>query len=82
MHECMMESRLNNLIPALLLKSWISQEKDLVRELVALGEMIPSSWQQRLLQLLERHFRRIGDYTQVQYYLTCVTGAIDFIIFD
>jgi len=43
---------------------WINEEKDLVRELVALGDMVPSPWQQRLLQLLERHFRRIGDYTQ------------------
>lgn len=61
-----MESRLNNLVPMQLLRLWIGHEKDLVRELVALGEMVPSSpWQQRLLQLLERHFRRIGDYTQV-----------------
>lgn len=61
----MLESRLNNFIPAQLLKLWINQEKDLVRELVALGEMVSSPWQQRLLQLFERHFRRIGDYTQV-----------------
>ncbi|EFX86646.1 hypothetical protein DAPPUDRAFT_307906 [Daphnia pulex] len=64
-HESMMESRLNNIVPAQLLKLWINQEKDLVRELVALGEMMASPWQQRLLQLFERHFRRIGDYTQV-----------------
>jgi len=65
----MMESRLNYFIPAQLLRLWISQEKDLVRELVALGEMVPNSpWQQRLLQLLERHFRRIGDYTQVNLF--------------
>lgn len=64
-HESMLESRLNNVVPAQLLKLWINQEKDLVRELVALGEMISPPWQQRLLQLFERHFRRIGDYTQV-----------------
>lgn len=65
----MMESRLNYFIPAQLLRLWISQEKDLVRELVALGEMVPNCpWQQRLLQLLERHFRRIGDYTQVNFF--------------
>ena len=63
-HESMLESRLNNLIPSQLLRMWINEEKDLVRELVALGDMVPSPWQQRLLQLLERHFRRIGDYTQ------------------
>ena len=62
-----MESKLNYLIPAQLLRLWISYEKDLVCELVALGEMVPNCpWQQRLLQLLERHFRRIGDYTQVK----------------
>ncbi len=65
-HESMMESRLNNIVPAQLLRLWINQEKDLVRELVALGEMVSSPWQQRLLQLFERHFRRIGDYTQVK----------------
>ena len=65
-HESMLESRLNHLVPAQLLRLWINQEKDLVRELVALGDMVPSSpWQSRLLQLLERHFRRIGDYSQV-----------------
>ena len=64
----MIESKLNYLIPAQLLRLWISYEKDLVCELVALGEMVPNCpWQQRLLQLLERHFRRIGDYTQVNY---------------
>jgi len=64
----MLESRLNHIVPMQLLKLWISHEKDLVRELVALGDLAPSSpFQQRLLQLLERHFRRIGDYTQVIY---------------
>ncbi|XP_046648953.1 inositol polyphosphate-4-phosphatase type I A-like isoform X2 [Daphnia pulicaria] len=74
-HESMMESRLNNIVPAQLLKLWINQEKDLVRELVALGEMMASPWQQRLLQLFERHFRRIGDYTQA---LESVEGATSF----
>ena len=64
-HESMIESRLNNIVPAQLLKMWINQEKDLVRELVALSEIIAPSLQQRLLHLFERHFRRIGDYTQV-----------------
>ena len=64
-HETMLETPLNNIVPSQLLQLWIAQEKDLVRELVALGEMVPSPWQQRMLQLLERHFRRIGDYTQV-----------------
>ena len=64
-HESMLETPLNNIVPSQLLRLWIAQEKDLVRELVALGEMVPSPWQQRMLQLLERHFRRIGDYTQV-----------------
>ena len=44
--------------------------QDLVRQLVALGGLTAKSgspWQQRLLQLLERHFRRIGDYTQVRF---------------
>lgn len=63
-HESMLETRLNSWIPCQLLRLWINEEKDLVRELVALGDMVPSPWQQRLLQLLERHFRRIGDYTQ------------------
>lgn len=62
----MVESKLNNIIPAQLLKLWINQEKDLIRELVALSQIIKSPWQQRLLQLLERHFRRIGDYSQVK----------------
>ncbi|XP_032785081.2 inositol polyphosphate-4-phosphatase type I A isoform X2 [Daphnia magna] len=74
-HESMLESRLNNFIPAQLLKLWINQEKDLVRELVALGEMVSSPWQQRLLQLFERHFRRIGDYTQA---LESVESATSF----
>ena len=65
----MVESRLNNIVPAQLLRLWINQEKDLVRELVALGEMVSSPWQQRLLQLFERHFRRIGDYTQVKTFI-------------
>lgn len=64
-HESMLETPLNNVVPSQLLRLWIAQEKDLVRELVALGELVPSPWQQRMLQLLERHFRRIGDYTQV-----------------
>ncbi|XP_057375635.1 inositol polyphosphate-4-phosphatase type I A-like isoform X2 [Daphnia carinata] len=74
-HESMMESRLNNIVPAQLLRLWINQEKDLVRELVALGEMVSSPWQQRLLQLFERHFRRIGDYTQA---LESVEAATSF----
>lgn len=61
-----MESKLNNFVPAQLLRLWINQEKDLVRELVALSQIVKSPWQQRLLQLLERHFRRIGDYSQVR----------------
>lgn len=62
-----MESKLSSIVPARLLKLWISQEKDLVRELVALSQIAKSPWQQRLLQLLERHFRRIGDYSQVSW---------------
>ena len=39
-HESIVESRLNNIVPAQLLRLWINQEKDLVHELVALGEMV------------------------------------------
>lgn len=66
-HESMLETRLSKVVPAALLRLWIRDEKDLVRQLVALGGLTAKSgspWQQRLLQLLERHFRRIGDYTQ------------------
>ena len=48
-HESIVESRLNNIVPAQLLRLWINQEKDLVHELVALGEMVPSPWQQRFV---------------------------------
>ena len=51
-HESIVESRLNNIVPAQLLRLWINQVKDLVHKLVALGEMVSSPWQQRLLQLL------------------------------
>ena len=37
-HETMLECRLNTGVPSQLLRLWIDEEKDLVRELVALGD--------------------------------------------
>ena len=72
-HESIVESRLNNIVPAQLLRLWINQEKDLVHELVALGEMVPSPWQQRLLPLFERHFRPFStNWTQVKPLLVII----------
>ncbi|CAG7715934.1 unnamed protein product [Allacma fusca] len=73
-HEIMAESKFSFLFPQQLLSVWIAEEKELLQEMIGLGEL-REPWHSRQVQILERHLWLINVYTQARQNLFHHKGA-------
>ncbi|XP_035705264.1 inositol polyphosphate-4-phosphatase type I A isoform X2 [Folsomia candida] len=65
LHEVMAESKLCFSFPQQLLSLWIAEEKELLQEMIGLGEL-REPWHSRQVQILERHLWLINLYTSAR----------------
>ncbi|KAG1699371.1 Protein tumorous imaginal discs, mitochondrial [Nymphon striatum] len=68
--ETMAETKLSALLPCLLLKFWIQEEKRYIENVTCLGNLKPE-WHARQMDVLERHLDMVKTYTQAADYIAC-----------
>nr|XP_015834055.1 PREDICTED: type I inositol 3,4-bisphosphate 4-phosphatase [Tribolium castaneum] len=73
-HEYMAESRICFSFPHQLLGVWIQQEKELLQEVAAMGEL-REPWHSRQVELLDRHLHLLRLYSQARENLQAHKGS-------